>query len=129
MGSPLNASVMHSMIKTGNYLISVVVVTFLIGLLGCAMGDRALEKMTPEQRLLVHDVLEKITPEMTEDDLVQLLGPVRRGAGTNRPVWLGPHKDTRTQIAVYFENGKIRKIAWLKWRSLFRSFYWSRNVG
>lgn len=94
--------------------------------LGCARGDAALERMTPAEREIVDRVLTRIELETTEADLVRELGPPHRGAGTSRPVWLGPDGSQRSQIAVYFdERGRVFRVRWMK----LGSFLWEREVG
>lgn len=82
-------------------------------LVACASGKAAIEKMSPEQKEFLSSKLMLITPDMAEPDLVNLLGPIYRGAGTSRPVWLGPHKNESSQIAIYFSEGKIFKVRWM----------------
>lgn len=96
----------------------VFLLTLLI-LTACATSDDALDKMSAEELAFV-DKIKMITPEMTESDVANLLGPVYRGSGTARPAWLGPTNDTGSQILVYFVDGRIYKVRWMK----LGSFVW-----
>ena len=84
-----------------------------------ATGDDALEKMSAEELAFVEKI-KMIKPEMTETDVANLLGPVYRGSGTARPAWLGPTNDSGSQILVYFVDGRIYKVRWMK----LGSFVW-----
>lgn len=55
-----------------------------------------------------------IRPEMTESDVANILDSVYRGSGTARPAWLGPTNDKGSQILVYFIDGRIYKVQWMK---------------
>jgi hypothetical protein len=85
----------------------------------CATGDDALDQMSADEQAFVEKI-KRIKPEMTESDVASLLGPVYRGSGTARPAWLGPTSDTGSQILVYFSDGKIYKVRWMK----MGSFVW-----
>jgi hypothetical protein len=88
----------------------------------CTTDAGALAKMTDAERKLVRDSLSKIPAETSVTELEKVLGPPHRGAGTPRPVWLGPGKDKNSQIAVYIKNNKIALIRWLK----LRQWLWER---
>jgi hypothetical protein len=85
----------------------------------CASGDDALAEMSAEE-LAFTEKIKMIRPEMTESDVANLLGPVYRGSGTPRPAWLGPTNDSGSQILVYFVDGRIYKVRWMK----LGSFVW-----
>ena len=88
-------------------------------LFACATGDNALDKMSTEEKAFLEKI-KMITPEMAESDVANLLGPVYRGSGTARPVWLSPTNNRFSQIAVYFADGRIFNVRWIK----LGSFVW-----
>jgi hypothetical protein len=88
----------------------------------CTTDAGALAKMTDAERKLVQDTLSKVPAETSISELEKVLGPAHRGGGTPRPVWLGPDKDKKSQIAVYIKNNKIALIRWLK----LRQWLWER---
>jgi hypothetical protein len=88
----------------------------------CTTDAGAVAKMTAAERKLVQETLQKLPAETSIADLEKKLGPMFRGAGTQRPVWLGPDKDKDSQIAVYLKNNKIVLIRWLK----LRQWLWER---
>ncbi len=78
-------------------------------------GEAALAKMTADEKAYLHEKLVKIRAGSTYEDAVGILGEPMRGAGTQRPIWLGPGGDKKSQIAAYCdETGKIRKLRWMK---------------
>lgn len=88
----------------------------------CTTDTGAVAKMTEAERKLVQETLQKIPAETSLAELEKKLGPAFRGAGTQRPVWLGPDKDKDSQIAIYIKNNKIVLIRWLK----LRQWLWER---
>ena len=87
--------------------------------LGCATGEDALKKMSPEERLFTEKI-KQIRPEMTEADIEKILGKVKRGSGTMRPSWSGPSGGEMDEVAVYFLGGRVGKVRWIK----LGSFIW-----
>ena len=90
----------------------------------CATGDAAVSKMTVEQQAFLENNVQLIQEGMVEEQLVGILGPVYRGGGTNRPMWLGPHQDKKSQIAVYLSDNEAYKVRWLQ----IGSFLWEKNL-
>jgi hypothetical protein len=88
----------------------------------CTTDAGAVAKMTEAERKLVQETLQKVPAETSITELEKQLGPVFRGGGTPRPVWLGPDKDKNSQIAIYIKNNKIVLIRWLK----LRQWLWER---
>lgn len=90
----------------------------------CATGNNAIEKMSVAQRDFLETKLLSIKPNMSETEVTQILGPVYRDSGTNRPVWLGPEKKQSSQILIYYYNGRIAKIRWME----MGKFMWEKNL-
>lgn len=88
----------------------------------CTTDAAALAKMSAAERKLVEATLAKLPAETGIAQLEKVLGPPFRGGGTPRPVWLGPDKDKKSQIAIYLKNDKIALIRWLK----LRQWLWER---
>ncbi|MDH4262685.1 MAG: hypothetical protein OEV78_06565 [Spirochaetia bacterium] len=108
--------------------IKLVLVVFInIGLFSClpnlAKGEKAVEKMSPDEKIFLEEKILKITPDMSENEVSKILGPVYRGTETDRPVWLAIGNDNKSQVAVYYYENKIFKIRWLK----LGSFVWEKN--
>lgn len=79
-----------------------------------AIGDKAIEKMSTEEKTFLESKLLKITKDMSEQEVTAILGEAYRGAGTMRPAWLAPGNDPKSQVVVYFLNDKVKKVRWLK---------------
>ena len=92
---------------------------------GMASGDNAIEKMNDAEKKYLNDSLQKITPDLTVKQLITILGPVYKGSGTVRPVWLAPGDDENSRVSVYYFNNRIIKIRWMK----LDSFVWEKNFG
>ncbi len=75
---------------------------------GCTEGAAALVKMSPQEKAFAARIA-SITSNMTEQDIEKLLGPVYRGGGTPRPVWLGPDGDKNSQVAVDYTRDAFCK--------------------
>ncbi|MBI5369323.1 MAG: hypothetical protein HZA54_19970 [Planctomycetes bacterium] len=74
----------------------------------------AVSRMSLEERRFLVDRLMRLEAGMNEAAVSAILGPVYRLSGTPRPCWLGPDRNARSQIAVYFRNGRIRKVRWMR---------------
>ena len=77
-------------------------------------GDAAVAAMDNAERAF-HAKLERLTGDMTLEEVVTILGPPDRSGATLRPTWRGPGGSPFNQVAIYFHlNGKVRKIRWMK---------------
>ncbi len=108
----------------------IILLTAALGLaalaLCCGVGDpdEAVRRMSDEERAFMKNRVLAITPDMSEERVSALLGPINRGSGSPRPVWPGPGFNPMSQVAVYYHvNGKIFKIRWMK----LGSFVWEKN--
>jgi hypothetical protein len=74
-------------------------------------GSRALSRLTPEDQpyFVMYNQLQT---GMTYDQAVAILGEPDRYAMGIRPTWL-VNDSSLNQIAVYFQNGKLRKVRWM----------------
>ncbi len=82
---------------------------------GCmASGDDALTKMNSDEREYYDKTVSLLEIGVTYEDVVEKLGEPDRGAGSARPSWKPIADDNLNQIAIYFNNGKVRKIKWMK---------------
>jgi len=89
-----------------------------------ATGEDALAAMSGSEKQFLEQKVSKIHKDMTSADVQQILGEPYRGHGTLRPNWLGPEGGDRSQIAVYFMNGKAFKVRWMH----LGKFVWDRNL-
>jgi len=74
-------------------------------------GDRAFSRLTPEEQpyLMKYNQLHS---GMTYDQVLAILGePSRDGLGI-RPTWC-VNNSGFNQIAVYFQDGRLRKVRWM----------------
>lgn len=92
-------------------------------IISCATGDKAISKMSNTQCDFLNSKLLLIKPEMDEDSVSKLIGPVYRGSGTMRPVWLCPENNKASQIAIYYKNKLIYKVRWMQ----MGKFVWEKN--
>ncbi|HSA15517.1 MAG TPA: hypothetical protein P5346_12315 [Spirochaetota bacterium] len=99
--------------------------SFLLLTCGMASGDNAVEKMNDAEKKYLDESLQKITPDLTVKQLIAILGPVYKGSGTVRPVWLAPGDDEKSRVSVYYLNNKIIKIRWVK----ADTFVWEKDFG
>ncbi len=110
--------------KKGILITAVLAISALALCCGIGNPDEAVRRMNAEERAFLKNRVLAITPDMSEDRVSDLLGPVSRGSGSPRPVWAGPGINPMSQVAVYYHvNGKIFKIRWMK----LGSFVWEKN--
>ena len=81
---------------------------------GCgAMGTKALEVMTPEQRQYADEKLATITSDMTPHAVANILGPWYTQELDTRYAWLGPQGNDSSQIKIDFKNYTASRIRWV----------------
>jgi hypothetical protein len=114
---------MERMKKTAALVLSAVFMLFFCAC-NIATGDEALQRMNPDEKQYLKKLI-SIKPDMDESKLAELLGPVYRGGGTARPVWLPPGGGHNSQVAVYLLNEKVFKVRWLKIGE--GAFMWEKN--
>jgi hypothetical protein len=78
---------------------------------GCATGSHALVKMSPEEREFAAK-LDKVQKGMTENEVVELLGPDYYIKPWMR-IWHPPGSGA-SQVRVYFWNSKVIDVRWMK---------------
>jgi hypothetical protein len=76
-------------------------------------GDAAVARMSAEERRYLDERVSRVSPGMSYDDVVGVLGePERSGAGL-RPTWT-PTRTPFSQVAVYFRDGRVFSVRWIK---------------
>jgi hypothetical protein len=107
---------------------SFLLLTFILfSVSACSLTpDNAQAKLNMTKTQLTHldSKVLLIKPDMDEQAVSEILGDVYRGQGTNRLIWLGPNKNKSSQIAIYYNNGKIFQIRWLELGNFFWQTQW-----
>lgn len=69
--------------------------------------------MSPEETTFVENVLAKIAPGMTKEEVTQILGTDYSTQPFMR-MWYPKLGAGRSQVRVYFLKGKVFRVVWIK---------------
>lgn len=110
--------------KIALIIIGLLIVFLIIFFSSMAKGEKAIEKMTEEERMFFEEKVQSIPSNPSYKDIVSILGKPDRGENSFRPAWKVLENKSSNQIAVYLnQDSTVRKIRWMK----LGKFVWEKE--